>query len=264
MLQWAYNESAKLKLEQGVNHMRTYRLARFVAVLLFLAALIYFCGGAAVGLYLWNRGLGAGWGSGFTGWISIPIFIATFFGALTLLMFGVLLYFLAIINTNLTKARQGGVFVEPKPQATPAEAAAAELPIVPPAPSPAPAEPIVVIPPVVETVGQVEAPTVVVEPPQVEIAEPQLEIGPLAAPSPDLPTLVISAPQAEIEPLATDAAASISAAAAPPDLIAELPEADADADVAPQEFAGRLPGAEQAARIASELAAAKGTDQPDA
>jgi hypothetical protein len=171
--------------------MRTYRLARFVAILLFLAALIYFVGGVALGAYLWNRGLGDGWGSGFTGWISIPIFITTFFGALTLLMAGAVLYFLALINANLTKARQGGVFAAPKPKTAP---------FVPPAP--------------------------------------------------EAPTVIIAAPA--IEP------------PAPPDLLAELPAGDADAEDTPPEFTGRLPGAEQAARIATELAAAKDADQPTA
>lgn len=211
--------SAKLKLGQGVNYMRTYRLARFVAVLLFLAALIYFCGGVVVGLSLWNRGLGAGWGSGFTGWISIPIFIASFFGALTLLMIGAVLYFLSSINANLTQAREGGVFAAPRPKTAPP---VAESPIVPPAPRPAPVEPIVIAPPVTAATSHIPTP-----------------------------------PLVEIEPPAVEAIA-------PPDLIAELPDADADADGAAREFTGRLPGAEQAARIASELAAAKGTDQPDA
>ena len=201
--------------------MRTYRLARFVAILLFLAALIYFVGGVALGASLWNRGLGDGWGSGFTGWISIPIFITAFFGALTLLMAGVVLYFLALINTNLTKARQGGVFAEPKPKAAPS---VTHAPIVPPASRPAP--------------------------PPVEITAPRLEVAPPAVPAPEAPTVVIAAPA--VEP------------AAPPDLLAELPDGDADAEVAPQEFTGRLPGAEQAARIASELAAAKDADQPAA
>jgi hypothetical protein len=198
--------------------MRTYRLARFVAVLLFLAAFIYFLGGVVLGAYLWNRGLGDGWGSGFTGWISIPIFITAFFGALTLLMAGAVLYFLAHINANLTKARQGGVFAEPKPQAAPP---LVNAPIIPPAPRSAPVEPIVIAAPV--------AP---------------------AAPTPEAPTIVIAAPA--VEP------------AAPPDLLAELPDGDADAESAPTEFTGRLPGVEQAARIATELAAAKGADHPPA
>ena len=221
--------------------MRTYRLARFVAILLFLAALIYFVGGAVLGAYLWNRGLGDGWGSGFTGWISIPIFITAFFGALTLLMAGVVLYFLALINTNLTKARQGGVFAEPKPKAAPP---VAHSPIVPPASRPAPVEPIVIAAPV--AVAAPANPT----PPPVEIAAPRLELSPPAVPAPEAPTVIIAAPV--VEP------------AAPPDLLAELPDGDADAEVAPQEFTGRLPGVEQAARIASELAAAKDADQPAA
>ena len=86
--------------------MHTHRVARLVAILLFLAALVYFCGGMAVGLPLWSRGLGEGWGSGFSGWLAIPILAGTVFGAIVLLVFGAILYFLARIDTNLTTARQ--------------------------------------------------------------------------------------------------------------------------------------------------------------
>ena len=68
--------------------MHTHRVARLVAILLFLAAPVYFCGGMAVGLPLWSRGLGEGWGSGFSGWLAIPILAATVFGAIVLLVFG--------------------------------------------------------------------------------------------------------------------------------------------------------------------------------
>lgn len=104
--------------------MRTHRLARPVAILLFLAAALYFLGGLIVGISLWNRGLGAGWGSGFAGWLSLPIFISTFFGALALLMFGVVLYFLAAINDHLAAARQNK--------------ARSPAPVTPPAAPPAP------------------------------------------------------------------------------------------------------------------------------
>ena len=105
--------------------MNTYRLARLVAILLFLAAALYFLGGLIVGISVWNRGLGAGWGSGFAGWLSIPIFIGTFFAALTLLMFGVVLYFLAAINDHLTAARLNKARSPARPTPPPA----------PPAPS---------------------------------------------------------------------------------------------------------------------------------
>jgi hypothetical protein len=54
---------------------------------------------------------------------------------------------------------------------------------------------------------------------------------------------------AEAQPPVSDTAASVAAIAAT-DLDAELP---ADADAAPQEFTGKLPGADEAARIASEM-----------
>jgi hypothetical protein len=86
--------------------MRTHRVARLVAILLFLAALVYCCGGMTIGLPLWSRGLGEGWGSGFSGWLAIPILAGTLFGAIVLVIFGAILYFLARIDTNLTTARQ--------------------------------------------------------------------------------------------------------------------------------------------------------------
>ena len=61
---------------------------------------------------------------------------------------------------------------------------------------------------------------------------------------------------AEAQPPVPETAASMAAIAATaetrtaPDIEAELP---ADADAAPQEFTGKLPGADDAARIASEM-----------
>lgn len=225
--------------------MRTYRLARFVSFLLFLAALIYFVGGLILGIFLWVNGLGAGWGSGFAGWLSIPVFVSAFFGALTLLMLGVVLYFLTAINANLTTARQSGALAAPKPEVKPT-APAAPLPPIPPRPT--------VAPPPVAPVARVEAPTVRGEPPPIEAAAPAVEVA--------APQVEATAPASAEQPtavLATPVAVS-------PDLLAELPAADADADAeaAPQEFAGRLPGADQAARIASELAAATAADEPAA
>ncbi len=225
--------------------MRTYRLARFVAFLLFVVALLYFIAGIVVGAYLWQRGLGEGWGSGFAGWLSIPIFISTFIGALILLLFGAVLYFLAAINTNLTLARQRGAFVKPK-----AAPAPAEMVTVPAAPRPAPAEPIVVTPPVGAFIRPAEPSPATVTPLQVEVAPVVLDSAP-SAPEP-VPTTAEAEESAE--PPVMVAAADEDAS---PDLLAELPTDDADADAPAAEFTGQLPGADQAARIASEIAAAK-------
>ena len=129
--------------------MRTHRVARLVAILLFLAALVYLCGGLAVGLPLWSRGLGAGWGSGFSGWLAIPILVGTLFGTITLVVFGAILYFLARIDTNLTSTRQNQSVSTVEPVATGAvvggaAGAGAAAPIVPPEAAPVPVEPIVV------------------------------------------------------------------------------------------------------------------------
>ena len=129
--------------------MHTHRVARLVAILLFLAALVYFCGGMAVGLPLWSRGLGEGWGSGFSGWLAIPILAGTVFGAIVLLVFGAILYFLARIDTNLTTARQKPPVSTVEPAEVVAVAGGATVagepaPIVPPEAAPVPVEPIVV------------------------------------------------------------------------------------------------------------------------
>jgi hypothetical protein len=67
---------------------------------------------------------------------------------------------------------------------------------------------------------------------------------------------MVSAPPVADEPAIVKAPVIVT------DVAAELPEAEAEA--APQEFPGRLPGVEEAARIASEIAAAKSTNKPDA
>ena len=120
--------------------MRTHRVARLVAILLFLAALVYCCGGLAVGLPLWSRGLGEGWGSGFSGWLAIPILAGTLFGAIVLLVFGAILYFLARIDTNLTTARPN----PPEPAVGSAVVAGEAALAVPPEAAPVPAAPIMV------------------------------------------------------------------------------------------------------------------------
>ncbi len=224
--------------------MRTYRLARFVAFLLFFVALIYFIAGVVVGAYLWLRGLGEGWGSGFAGWLSIPIFISTFIGALTLLLFGAVLYFLAAINTNLTVARQRGAFARPKSAPAPAET------ITVPVFRPAPPEPTVVVPSLGAATPPAEPPAVKATPPQVWVAPAAPEAAP-AAPEP--PPTTIAAEGGD-EPPAASAAADEDVS---PDLLAELPADDADAEAVETGFAGPLPGADQAARIASELAATR-------
>ena len=190
--------------------MNTYRLAHLVAILLFLAAALYFLGGLIVGISLWNRGLGAGWGSGFAGWLSIPIFIGTFFAALTLLMFGVVLYFLAAINDHLTAARLNKARSPVRPTSPPA-------------------------------------------PPTAARTEPSRTASPFAsssAPAAYQPPSPPPPPPAAPTPAVTSSAAP-PADVIPAELAAELPgTVDEDAS-APAVDA--LPGAEEAARIASEL-----------
>ena len=265
--------------------MRLHRLARFIAVLLFVAAVIYFAGGVAIASILWSRGLGAGWGAGFTGWIAIPILISALFGALMLLMVGAVLYFLAHIDMNLSRARQNARprSIRPLPAAT--EPASTEHALVVPAAEPQPDEPINVTPladtatPVIATgiaigagattsVDAEKAPleppdiagaTPVIEPPAVEIASPDIAV---AAPvvemtKPEVEVGALELPDVEVE-VAEDMTPALAAAPqavepVQPSLQAELPEIAEEA--APENFAGRLPGANEIARIASEMAA---------
>ena len=213
--------------------MRTHRVARLVAILLFLAALVYFCGGMAIGLPLWSRGLGEGWGSGFSGWLAIPILAGTLFGAIVLLIFGAILYFLARIDTNLTTLRQN----PPEPAGVSAVVAGEAALVVPPEAAPVPVEPIVVGAAAVATVGATHE----------EARAPAAETEAVASPEPDKAGLgatataavagvvvagvaVLAAHEDETTPAETEAASEAAVAAGPQVEIGplETPEPEAE------------------------------------
>jgi hypothetical protein len=233
--------------------MRTHRIARLVAILLFLVALVYFTVGTVVGLLIWSRGLGAGWGSGFTGWIAIPILASTLFGAVTLLLFGAMLYFLARIDTNLVLAQKTILAAKKAPPPLAAAAPEPTAPFVPPAAIPAPVEPIVVA-------------AVAAAPAAAAIAEEAAPEPVAEEPTAELP----SVPEAVVTEVADEAEVVLEAEAAEAAPAAELPQAEiieegelpvVGDEALPEEFTGKLPGLDEASRIAEELAAAKKADK---
>ncbi len=196
--------------------MRTHRVARLVAILLFLAGAVYFCGGLVVGLSLWSRGLGEGWGSGFAGWLSIPILFSTFFGAATLLIFGAILYFLARIDTNLLEARDRIKAMKARPATGVTVAPSVMAPRVPPEQAPGPVEPIVVAAvrevPKIEPVAAVAAGAIAIgaaavagqeaTETKIEVAAPQFELPQVAAelPNVELAAAEVALPKVAVEP----------------------------------------------------------------
>ena len=97
--------------------MRKHRIARLTAILIFLAALAYLILGLIAVLILGRSGLGAGWSSGWRGWLTIPAAIGVILGSTVLFAFGVVLFFLEQIDTNLRLARDRGWGL-PRPQRT--------------------------------------------------------------------------------------------------------------------------------------------------
>lgn len=99
--------------------MHGNRLLRGVAVLIMIVAGVYFVLALGGALMLGGRGFGSGWGTGSNLWLVLPLAGAAIMAALTLLVFGLMLFFLAKIDDNLVAARQQKQ-VQPKPKATPA------------------------------------------------------------------------------------------------------------------------------------------------
>jgi predicted flap endonuclease-1-like 5' DNA nuclease len=115
--------------------MQGHRLLRAVAVLILIVALVYLLLAVGGALWLGGRGFGAGWGTGWTGWLVLPLAGAAVMGGLTLMVFGLMLFFLAVIDNNLNAARQQPR-VKPKTQVGPAPAVQppAATPVAPPPP----------------------------------------------------------------------------------------------------------------------------------
>jgi hypothetical protein len=259
--------------------MRLHRVARAVAILLCVAALLYWCSGMFVGISLWSRGLGAGWGSGFSGWLAIPILATASFGAIALLFFGAILFFLTRIDMNLATARRNSSV----PASPPAEIALATaagtlaaLPVEAALPSlvpgatavsaaaaapgqEAPKQAVAAVSagPVAAMAGPGE--TKAVAAPAIGAATGAIAAGTAAARHEDS-SATAGGPQAEIGPLEpprTETAAVVQGAVPKAMKVPDASELEAElpgvADAGPQEFSGALPGVEEAARIASEM-----------
>ena len=86
--------------------MHKHRTVQILGIVIIAAALVYLVLGVIGAISLGGSGLGEGWSSGWRGWLTIPIFLATCLGFVALLVFGALLYFLAKIDANLAEAQQ--------------------------------------------------------------------------------------------------------------------------------------------------------------
>lgn len=123
--------------------MQGHRLLRAVAVLILIVAFVYFVLALVAALQLGGSGFGSGWGTGWTGWLVLPLVSSAIMAGLTLLVFGLMLFFLAKIDNNLAAARQ-----RPRVQRKPAAVVAPSTMVAPAAvttdayvPPLAPAEP---------------------------------------------------------------------------------------------------------------------------
>ena len=299
--------------------MHKHRTVQILGIVIIAAALVYLVLGVIGAISLGGSGLGEGWSSGWRGWLTIPIFLATCLGFVALLVFGALLYFLAKIDANLAEAQQRFAKAAAQPAAVvaPVPLAAGVVAAEQPEPTVEAAAPEVAAPVAAAAVAagvvaaahhekavevaapeaDVVAPTVEAEAPviaaaatagvvaakqqaaEVEVAAPEVE---MAAPAVEVETpMVAAAAAAAAAAVVTEeheqvagvevAAPAVVAATAPAvddtealraqiaalqAQIAALDSPEAPATVAPEALA-RLPGTDEAARIAAEMAALK-------
>ena len=95
--------------------MRRYRTVKFIAALIFLAALFYCLVSLVAAVWMARGGPGDGWGPGWRGWILLPVLVSGCFGAIGLLVFGAVLFFLTKIENNLAQAARGHAVAAPRP-----------------------------------------------------------------------------------------------------------------------------------------------------
>ena len=274
--------------------MHRHRTTRFVAVLLLVAAFVFFVIGVVAAITLARGGLGSGWGIGWRGWMWLPVLVSAFLNALSLLILGAVLLFLAQIENNLGVARERQEAAIAAAQATPIEVEPAPAPVITEALAPAavlaaealpiPIAEALPIPAVLTAEALAETPLAAAE--MIETPAPITEVSapPVILPQIEISEATVSEAVAEVEAALPEAIAEVEAVlpeaalpeAALPEAIAEveaalpeaaLPEAIAEVEAAPD--AGvtpllkgkgaplRLPGAEEAARIAAELKALK-------
>ena len=160
--------------------MRSHRLARFVAILILLAALLYIALGVVGAIFIEHGPQSAGWGPGWRGWLTIPLLVSTFLSAASLLVFGAVLFFLTKIDTNLSAARKQRA-TAPKPVAQEA------LPVAAPGVGPA------------VVAGAAAAAVAQAELPKVEAALSEVELPKVELSDVELPKLAVEASKVELD-----------------------------------------------------------------
>lgn len=239
--------------------MRKYLVTRLVSGLLFAAAIIVLILGIVTASVL---GLSGGWGPGSRVWLVVPIVLITIFNTGILLVFGAILFFLTRIEMDLEIARGRGKPGRPRPREV----------APPPAPTldRGPSAPVEERAPEAAAVASVAAAAVVgaVEAANAEpVLEPETAAdAPLVSEEP-LPSEGVAAEPAPAAEPAADAEPPVAPepAAGASETIARLPgveifdegtgETPEAADVADNDGSLKLPGADEAARIAREMAA---------
>jgi predicted flap endonuclease-1-like 5' DNA nuclease len=103
--------------------MQGHRLLRGVGVFIIIVAFVYLLLAIGGALWLGRQGLGDGWGTGWTGWLTLPLAGGAVFAALTLLVFGLMLFFLAKIDSNIAEAERRRAEMAARPRVEPAVAA---------------------------------------------------------------------------------------------------------------------------------------------
>ena len=144
--------------------MQGHRFLRGVAVLILVVALVYLAAAIGGAFLLSSRGFGAGWGTGSTAWVVIPLAAAAILSGLTLLVFGLMLFFLARIDNNLEAVKRQRVL-----RAVPPEAPVVAAPL-------AAAAPVFVAPEERVLAPAVEAPEIVV--PEIEAPAAPVFVAP--------------------------------------------------------------------------------------
>lgn len=103
--------------------MQGHRLLRGVGVFIIIVAFVYLLLAIVGALWLGRQGLGDGWGTGWTGWLTLPLAGGAVFAALTLLVFGLMLFFLAKIDNNIAEAERRRAEIAARPRVEPTVAA---------------------------------------------------------------------------------------------------------------------------------------------
>jgi predicted flap endonuclease-1-like 5' DNA nuclease len=91
--------------------MQRHRTARTIATIIMVAAGLYLVATVAGAIIAGSGGAGLAWGTGWRGWLVIPLVITGTLGAVSLFVFGAVLYFVSEISNNTFAARARGPIV---------------------------------------------------------------------------------------------------------------------------------------------------------